>query len=131
MKISGQGITEGHVSPWKRLRLACLRLNLAVPGGQDGPTLPSHPTGRAACSTPGWGMRRRKGKGSLANFCRVFGLLCLLKNLPRKIHVSLILAGVFEGEGEEKKLAAISCLMADSALGRMCVLGCLRCTASP
>lgn len=31
--------------------------------------------------------------------CRALGLLCLLKNLPRKIHVSLILAGVFEGEG--------------------------------
>lgn len=111
MKISGQGITEGRVSPWKRLRLACLRLTLAVPGGRDSPAAPGHPTGRVACSTRGWGMRSGRGEGweknpvcSLGNcFCKVFGLLCLLKNLPRKIHVSLILAAVFEGEGGKKK----------------------------
>lgn len=110
MKISGQGITEGCVSPWKRLRRACLRLNLAVSGGQDGPAAPGHPTDRAVCSTPGWGTRRGRGEGwekypvcSLGNFCRVFGVLSLLKNLPRKIHVSLILSGVFEGEEGKKK----------------------------
>lgn len=40
---------------------------------------------------------KRNTVWSLGNsFCRVFGLQCHLKNLPRKIHVSLILAGVFE-----------------------------------
>lgn len=90
----------------------------------------TRPPHRQSClQHPGMGdeawERRGLGKIScllLGNFCRVFGLLSLLKNLPRKIHVSLILSGVFEGEeGKKKTPAAISCLMADSALGRMCV----------
>lgn len=49
----------------ERLKLACLRLNLAVPGGREGPAASSHPTGRAACSTPGWAMGHGLGKENL------------------------------------------------------------------